>query len=139
MTPADQELVIVIPLPPRETHPNHSAYSAGGTRARKRAVAKQREDACIAAMAEMNEPGRPYKPRWPRVSCQATFYRGRPQDRASDASNLNGWLKASEDGLQDAGVFANDRDATWEPPRQRLGKEAGGETKVVITVRPVER
>jgi Holliday junction resolvase RusA-like endonuclease len=130
--------VIALPLPPRATHPNNKVYTLGGTRQRSRAVARQRYDAKLAALAEMNEPGRPHKPRWINVSCRATFYRHRPQDRISDGTNLQHWLKPTLDGFQDAGVLLDDRGVVWEPPDQLIGEAAGGETKVVITVRPLK-
>lgn len=129
----DNFLEITIPLPPRDTHPN----ARGHWSKKQRAVRKQREDAFLAAKHAMEHLPRP--PRWKQCTIHATFYRPRAHDRAADGLNMIAWLKATEDGFQDAGVFENDRGNTWLAPTQFLGREAGTEAKVVILVTPIDQ
>lgn len=131
-----QELVITIPVPPKETNPNERPYTDRGAQAKVRAAKRQRYDAMLAALAEMNEPGRPHKPRWPKATLQATFYRPGRQSKLMDLDNCAAWLKNSIDGLADAGVILNDAGLVPLPPSQVIGDAA--ETRcVVLTIRPI--
>lgn len=121
-------LEITIPVPPKSTHPN--ARSANW-RARAGGTKKQRADAATAAAAMLVCERYP-EPRWERATVEATFYLPRSQD----GSNLNGWLKATFDGLQDAQIIRNDSGLTVLPPKQITGKAANGERKVVLEIRP---
>lgn len=130
-------LTIVVPIPPKATHPNNRPFTAMGARAKAAAAKRQREDACIAALAEMNEPGRPYKPRWKNVTVQATFHRQGRQAKLMDLDNSIAWLKNSIDGLADAGVIENDRGVVPLPCSQLLG-DAAKDNMVVILVKPIQ-
>lgn len=124
-----RELWVTIPVPDRTTHPNARPHFRTLAKYKK----QQRADACAAAMAAMQQQGFASPPQWPRATIHATFYRHRPNDRLADGDGLIAWLKASCDGLADAGVVANDRGLTWLAPSQVLGKEAV-ESKVVLTI-----
>lgn len=120
-------LTVTIPLPQRASHPNAPSH----WRAKAAAKKKQREDAHLAALAALDGKA---APRWERATIHATFYRPGSRDRLSDQDNLCSWLKASVDGLQDAGVIENDRGLEWLAPSQVIGKAACGECKVVLVV-----
>ena len=120
-------LEITIPLPPQATRANKRQAHWSQ---KSRAVKKQRQDAGFAALHALQQAGRK-APNWKHVSILATFHR--PQGRPADAGNLIHWLKASEDGLQDAKIIQNDRYVTWLPPKEILGK-AAAEPKVVLVI-----
>lgn len=120
-------LTVTIPLPPRSAHPNARAHWRATAASKKR----QREDSHIAALAALD--GKP-APQWERATIHATFYRPGSRDRVSDPDNLCAWLKGTVDGLQDAGIVANDRGLQWLAPSQVVGKEARGVSGVVIVV-----
>lgn len=126
-------LEITIPLPPRETHPNARCHWA----VKARAVKQQREDAFLAAKAALGEAGIG-PPRWPAASIQATFYKAGSRAKPSDMDGRISALKATCDGLTDAGVLSDDRGLTWLPPKELLGAAAGGERKVVLLVTEID-
>jgi len=124
---APNTLTITLPIPPKSTHPNarsaHWRTKAGG-------VKKQRADSATAACA-MLVCERLVPPQWERAEVEATFYLPRRQD----SSNLNEWLKATWDGLQDAKIILNDSGLTVLPAKQLTAKAANGERKLVLTIR----
>lgn len=120
---------ITIPLPPKEVSPNARVHWA----TKARAVKRQRNDAAMAAMVLSSIR----RPKWQAATIQATFYR--PRGRVLiDQDNAIASLKASIDGLADAGIFANDRGVTWLPPLQIIGK-AAGMACVVLTIEPIRK
>jgi len=126
---AYDQIEITIPIPPLETRPNARGHWAK----KANAVKKQRSDAMFAAVAELYRMNAK-PPRWQQAEVQATFHRPEPQCRKADLDNLTGWLKASFDGLQDAGIIVNDGGFIHLPPKQLLGAEAGDESKVVLVI-----
>src|SRR5687767_4924015 len=90
-----------LPIPPRATHPNARTHWGAKATATKR----QRSD--CSTMASIILRSR-QAPRWAAASVLATFHVPGKSARTSDPDNLIAWLKATIDGLQDAGVFAND-------------------------------
>lgn len=122
-----QELTITIPLPPKQMRPNSRTH----WRAKMGPKAQQRQEAYLSAKAAI---GRLSPPRWSAASIEAEFYLGR-RGKQNDRDNLIAWLKATADGLEDAGVVADDAGFTWMPPRQVFGKDAPVEKKVVLTIR----
>jgi Holliday junction resolvase RusA-like endonuclease len=130
------QLIITLPLFPDETRPNSGA-GRGHWQVKHRGTAEQRSQARVAALAAMNEPGAPYKPKWERAQVQLEYHRPNPRAKKQDIANLIGWAKASIDGLQDAEVFKNDQLITFAPPVELLGKEAR-EPKVVVIITPQE-
>jgi crossover junction endodeoxyribonuclease RusA len=101
-------LSIVVELPPPELSPNGRHH----WRVKAKATQTYRYACGTVALAELN--GRD-KPRWKRARLQIAWYA--PTDRRRpDPDNIIAWLKAALDSLKDAGVLADDRDLTIEPP-----------------------
>jgi crossover junction endodeoxyribonuclease RusA len=124
-----QRLEVTLPIPPAATRPNARGHWAK----KAKAVKQQREDAAVGARLALIDGG--YKaPHWERATVEVTLYRSASNARRSDSDNIIAWCKALYDGLQDAGVILNDRGLTHLPPRQFLGKEAGGENKMVVKI-----
>jgi len=114
---------ITLPLPPKQLHPNGRCHYM----AKARAVKKARWEAGIAAVAAL-EGRKP--PRWEKATVQATFYVA----KKGDGDGRNSSLKAALDGLQDAGIVANDSGLTVLPPLQVLDPRRGGQRKVVLRI-----
>lgn len=127
LRPCPDSLEIELPIPPLATRPN----ATGHWTKLSSAVKKQRADAATVAAIVLRGIT---PPRWKRATVQATFYRHHKNARRTDEDNLIAWLKASFDGLQDSGIVANDSGLTHLPPKQVLGKEAGGESRVVLVI-----
>lgn len=117
-------LTITLPLPPKACHPNARPHWA----AKAAAAKKAREDAGYAALAAL--AGRK-PPRWLAATIQATFYTAKKMD----GDGLTVWPKNYYDGLQDAGIVANDVGLTHLPPLQVLDPKRSGERKVVLVVK----
>ena len=117
-------LDIHIPMPPKQMHPNSRTH----WRAKLKPKAQQRQEAYLVAKA-VTDSG----PMWTAARIKATFWLG-TRGHKNDSDNLIGWLKASIDGLRDAGILADDDSVTWLPPEQKYGKGAGKERFVVLTV-----
>lgn len=119
-------ITITLPLPPQAMYPNARKH----WKAKMAPKRQQRNDAYTAAIDAMfcrNGKGRPY---WQLAECQATFY----LERRRDGDNLIAWLKATFDGLEDAGIVENDGNFIHLPPKQVTGKQTNGERKVVLTI-----
>lgn len=108
-------LTVTIPWPPKQKHPNSRAHWRSQMAAKK----TQRGSAVLAVLEALD--GRA-KPMWKRASVRPVFhlpYRG----QRHDPDNLIAWLKASIDGLRDAGLIADDNAVRYEEPLQvRDGK-----------------
>src|SRR5262245_46359261 len=102
------KMTITFPLPPQVLHPNGRTRNH---RYRSAMVKKTRKEA--AFVARMQRPPRPYV----KATVQATFY----MPRRRDGDGLNAWIKPILDGLQDAGIVANDSGITLLPPEQVTG------------------
>ena len=115
---------IVVPLPPREMHPSVRVHW------RRKLVPKrqQRSDAWIAGSGALCGLAPPF---WESAKVEATFW----MPRRMDPDGLISWLKATFDGLQDAGIILNDSNLTILPPRQVTGKDSLGRRQVVLVVR----
>ena len=131
-SPLDR-LEIVIPLPPPATHPNSSA-ARGHWSVKSNAAKKQRGDGCWATLYAMQEAGIEGRPHWPAASIQATFHKPDPNAKRSDRDGLNAWLKATIDGIVDAGLLDDDRGVLLQPAIELLGKQSDSERKVVLVV-----
>lgn len=92
------ELVIVLPLPPHDTHPN----ARPSRWAKAKAVKAQRVDAELTAMA-LGVP----RLHLTSATVQASFWFGSVRNR--DEDNAAAWLKATWDGLTSYGLFRDDR------------------------------
>jgi hypothetical protein len=124
---------MIIPMPPKQTHPNGRAHF----RTKAKYVKRQREEGFIAAIEALSKARSiSAKPRWKVATIQATFYKPGAQARVADGDGLNSWLKATADGFQDAGIVANDSGFIWLPAREIFGRDAGTRPQVVITVQP---
>jgi len=97
----------------------------------------QRSDAHLAALADMQAQNLE-KPHWQRATIQATFHKPSRRARLHDQDGITAWLKATADGIQDAGVVADDCGLVWLPPVQILGPTAGPKPKVVIVVTEIK-
>jgi len=95
-------IVIILPLPNRNLHPNsrpgYYALAASKKKARADAAFMCRHEMCKARMLP--------PPRWEKASITATFYFkvNRRRDRDGAASSI----KAYQDGLVDAGLLSDD-------------------------------
>jgi Holliday junction resolvase RusA-like endonuclease len=122
-------ITVTIPLPPQAMYPNARKH----WKAKMKPKAEQRRDAKLASLDAIRQRGRnPCGPMWKLAECQATFY----LERRRDGDNLIAWLKATFDGLEDAGIVENDGNFIHLPPKQVTGKHANGERKVVLTITP---
>lgn len=102
-------MILTLPLPPEVLHPN------GRTKKpmyRAKMIRKTRGE--TAFVARQHAPSQPFE----TATVQATFY----LPRRRDGDGLNAWIKAVLDGLQDAGIVANDSGVTLLPPLQVTGK-----------------
>ena len=100
MTKAE-EIVVVIPLPPRILSPNCPIGSFRGRMMRAAASKKQKRLAKASAEDAMRGcPG------WTRASYRAVFYH--PTNRRRDDVNHLAMLKSAVDGVIEAGLLPDD-------------------------------
>lgn len=118
-------ITIELPLPRKAAHPNHCKQN---WRAKAGAAKKNRHDSWF--VAKQYKPAKPFK----RAEVQTVFYLARRQD----GDNLLSWCKAYYDGLQDAGVVANDSGITHLAPQQITGKIAG-KPRVVLIIKGIQQ
>ena len=95
---AEDEVVVELPLPPRQVSPNARVYF----RRQAEATKAYRRTACMLTIAA---GGR--NRRWTRARAQATFYW--PNNLRRDIRNAEHSLKAAYDGMVDAGLIVDDR------------------------------
>jgi hypothetical protein len=127
MDPREQlRLVVDLPLPAKALSPNARVH----WRTKANAKAKARGDAKLAALSAIREQKSAGLP-WESVTVQATFYK-RTRHKI-DLDNAIASLKASFDGLQDAGVIANDSGLIPLPPVFEVDKD---DPRVVLVVEP---
>lgn len=124
LPPAPQgvELVVMLPLPPRELSPNwrgHWAKKARAAREYRIAARAATLQAMVATLPVMFLPAR-------TASVQATF-RFR-QARRRDRDNLLASLKAAFDGVVDAGLLVDDSGLTHEPVQIQIEPNRPGVT-----------
>ena len=120
-------ITITLPLPPRALHPNARKH----WRAKMKPKKDQRLEAYWSARAVISEQVGPLQVlNWKLAEVQSTWYLA----RRNDADNLIAWLKATNDGLADAGIVDNDRGFIFMPPKQVTGKAAKGRREVVLTI-----
>jgi crossover junction endodeoxyribonuclease RusA len=114
-------ITIELSLPPKEVSPNSRSHWAVKSRARK----LQREEAYLCAKAACANP-----PRWTLAEVESTFYVATMGDR----DNRIGSLKATLDGLADAGIVDNDRAFIPLPPKQVIDGKRTGKRGVVLRI-----
>ena len=111
-----EPLTIVAPLPPYALHPNVRRGGATKIRAKKKHRSAVADEAAVVALEVLGQ-----RPRWLRASVGLNFVFERPRRgglQAHDPDNLIAWAKTTIDGLTDAGVFKDDRELIYLPPRQ---------------------
>ena len=101
------KLKIVLPLPPKQLHPNARTHYM--SKARK--AAEARHDAALAGMKAMRDAGNPEPFTKATALLRYYFKRGRRRDN----DNMLAWAKSYFDGLADAGVIVNDSGFTHLP------------------------
>ena len=102
-------IIIVVPLPPHELNPNGRAHWAAKARAVKLARKQAHDAAMMVLLKDWGDGGLP----WKRASLRAVFYFPDKRGLKSDTDNLIASLKATADGIADAGVIENDRGFAW--------------------------
>ncbi len=124
-------LTITLRQPPRVLHPNGRTRKH---RYRWSEARKMRNLACAMATVAIRECFGGVPPRWERAVVAVTVYYGLGQKRM-DADNIIGWCKAIFDGLQDAEVYGNDRNISFDDPRHERDRTR---PRVMIEVRERE-
>lgn len=119
-------LTFQLPVPSRILSPNNrSHWHAVAEAKRKARLAAKIEAARVLADAGIRAP------KWGKARMAVTLFH--LTARTPDPGNLMASLKAYEDGLQDAGIIANDRNLWPDRPRyQRVARMA----RIEITVTP---
>lgn len=102
-------LTITLPLPPKEVSQNARCH----WRKKGPITKKQRIDALLCAVYVVNRSVL-VSPRWKKASVKIRAHF--PTKRHPDPMNFIGSLKASFDGLEDAGIIENDRGLWPERP-----------------------
>jgi hypothetical protein len=116
---AGDVLLLWLPLPPEELHPNARVHYQNKARHAKSA---RNIAATIAAMADLPEP-------WVTARIDATFY----LPRVRDCDGLWTWIKNYIDGLQ-GHVIKNDSHLTLGDIQQASGKASEGRREVQIQI-----
>jgi hypothetical protein len=106
-------VTFALPLPHRVLHPNGRTRKHGW---RAKLVKEARQLA--GYIARCNAPAKP----WKRAKYRVTFSLPRKQDE----DNLGAWLKSYLDGIQDAGIVANDSGLTRDSLVILSGKKQTG-------------
>ncbi len=124
------ELVLELPHPGNACNPNTRSHWAVKAKAMK-AMRLASQSMAAYELRKLNAP----PPLWLRAEVQATFHRPGKRAKRADADNCISSLKGCLDGLQDAGIVANDSGLTHLPPIQVIG-DAATERKLVLVIRP---
>lgn len=127
------KLVVTVPIPPRELHPNGRPHWAKKARAAKVARRQGHDAARLIMFAERM---RNWSPLWDRAEISAVFYvkdrRGLKQDQDNAVASLKNYC----DGIADAGVVVNDRCFVWKSPPVAFEADKIGRPRVEITITP---
>lgn len=119
-----ESITITLPMPPSAVRPNGRAHWIAKARANKRCRALAKA-LCNEALGGMPSP------RWGKATMliDARFR----TSRSMDPDNLIGSIKAYVDGIQDAGIVANDNQL-WplRPTIETRSKSPG----LTITIKP---
>lgn len=95
------QITITIPIPPAGNSPN----ARGHWRKKHRATAKARADAHACATSALNSE----RPNWESANVHVRWYGKDRRCLKLDTTNAEASLKASLDGLTDAGLWIDDR------------------------------
>ena len=125
-----KSITITIPIPAKELSPNWRGHWA--TKARRKAESREaaswRSKTFLAVNAER-------QPRWERASARVTFHW--PDKRRRDPDNAMASLKATWDGIADAGIVANDSGIWPERPVFAVDR-ANPRVEIIITKENVQ-
>jgi crossover junction endodeoxyribonuclease RusA len=121
---AGDVLVLFLPLPPEELHPNARVHFQNKARHAKNA---RNIAATIATTARLEAP-------WEAARIDATFY----LPRVRDADGLWTWIKNYIDGLQQI-IIQNDSRVQLGDVWQHTGKLSDGRREVEITLTRLEQ
>ncbi len=122
----DESVVIILPLPVKVLHPNHTIATMGGRFMKASATKRYRKLACKAIWEEeINEGYDSWNKDslWKKASVKTVFYHKTKRKR--DEDNAKGSLKAAFDGVVDSGLIPDDdsEHLTHETPEFRIDKE----------------
>jgi Holliday junction resolvase RusA-like endonuclease len=115
-------IMIELPLPPAVLHPNARTHWAAKARSTKR----YRNSAYLRSLEVLNGSAAPM---WKAATVRAAWYFKTKRNR--DLDGLVSWAKAAFDGLQDAGIVANDSGLTHLPHNVYIDRDR---SRVVLTV-----
>lgn len=107
-----RSLTISLALPPRNLRGNACPFSRGAALARAVAVKEYRSAAYWRAREAMRGEKAPV---WEKARVRVLWHLPR-NGKQQDPDNMLRSLKSAFDGLQDAGVIANDRNLIHLPP-----------------------
>lgn len=116
-----ESITITVALPPKACDPNARLHWA----AKSRGVRACRKAACLAAMAALHGK----RPAWAKASVTVQAYF--PTAHFPDPDNLIARLKATFDGIADAGVVENDKGLWTERPEIAKDKD---NPRIVLTI-----
>lgn len=102
-------LVVEVPIPARELWPNARPHWTAKAKAKKLLRTRTMVEAILAMHREKMQA----RPHWKRASVTATFFFR--DSRRRDRDNCLAALKSAFDGLEDAGIVANDADFIYQP------------------------
>lgn len=106
-----QQIVVEIPLPPRELQPNRALRADNRSLIGAKNQAKR--DASLCLRSVLGVPARTLL--WTSIRAKAVFFLQRDVDRDDD--NLIGWLKSTRDQIaHDFGVTDNMDGWSWDRP-----------------------
>lgn len=107
-----KSLTIELPMPPPILSPNGPTWGKRTQMVKSKAKKSQRETTKLAALAVLNGAT---PPRWKYAKISAAFWPASWAGLGSDPMNRIAMLKGAVDGLEDAGIFENDRGVQWGP------------------------
>jgi crossover junction endodeoxyribonuclease RusA len=125
----DAELLVTLPLPPRELSPNGRPHWR--VKAKRTAEYRKRsaEEAMVAAWE--NAVARRSMP-WSEVSVEVRYFH--KTIAFQDRDNILASLKAAFDSFVDAGVLTDDRDVTYLPV---VRAKDSANPRVELRIRPL--
>ena len=97
----NESLVIILPLPAKNLHPNHPIASMKGRFAKASAAKRYRK----LAREHIRQEEISSAP-WPHIEVQVTFYH--PTKRRRDTDNAIASIKSAYDGIVDSGLVSDD-------------------------------
>jgi len=126
---AAESVTIVLPLPSKYLHPNKTPRTRKGHIIKAR-LTRERRALCKALASAQALDSIP----WEAATTQAHFFF--EVNRKRDRDGLNAWLKATWDGIADAGVVKDDVDFIPLPPKSDIDKDC---PRVEVTITRQEK